>query len=184
MGGNRFFTSTTGYSMQEAYKKAYEEAENEHGHQQGYSGEINATAGFIDKTREFKDSKFSKVSDFKDKFDDDNKCTKGNAYGVCIKEPVSNKNKVKTTVNDKVLKGTRIWKMIYVVYNYDREIGSAPLKADAVKIARDYTEKTRRKTIVVVERRSVQNATVAEILYKDGPGEAPGMYVFFGIASC
>jgi hypothetical protein len=184
MGGNRFFTSTTGYSMQEAYNKAYEEAEDEHGHEQGYSGEINSTGGFIDKTKEFKDSKFSRVVDFKDKFDDDNKCIKGNAYGVCIKEPVFNKNKVKTTVNDKVLKGTRVWKMVYVVYNSDREIGNAPLKADAVKIARNHTEKTRRKTVVVVERRSVQNATVAEILYKDGPGEAPGMYVFFGIASC
>jgi hypothetical protein len=184
MGGNRFYTRASGYSMQEAYKKASDAAEDEYGHQQGYTGEINATAGFRDLTEEYKKSKLPSLSEFQNKLDNENRLTKGNAYGICQREPVLNKNKVKTTVEDKVLKGTRVWKMVYVVYDYDRELGHSALKADAVKVARIHTEKTKRKTFVVVERRSIQNATVAEIKYKEGPHEAPGEYVFFGIASC
>jgi hypothetical protein len=185
MGGNRFFNRMSGYNMQDAYKKACDEAEDEYGHQQNYSGEINSTGGFIDVTKEFQKSKLTSLDAFERKLDNENRITKGNAYGICTREPVPNKNKIKTIVNDKVLKGTRVWKMVYTVYNYnDENLGSAVLKADAVKIARTYTEKTRNKTVVVVERNSVQSPTVAEILYKSGPNEAPGEYVFFGIASC
>lgn len=185
MGGNRFFTRASGNSMQEAYKNACDEAEAEHGHQQGYSGEINVTGGFIDVTKKFKESKLTEIEAFKERLNEGNYLTKGNAYGICTREPVENKNKIKTIVEDKVLKGTRVWKMVYVVYNFDdKNLGNFQFKADAVKTARAYTEKTKRKTFVVVERNSVQSPTVAEIKYKEGLNEAPGQYVFFGIASC
>jgi hypothetical protein len=184
MGGNRFFTRESGYSMQEAYKKAYDNAEREHGHQQGYSGEINSTAGFRDLTKEFKATKFTEVNNFERKLDDENKITKGNAYGVCTREPILNTNKIKSVVDNKPFKGTRQWKLQYAVYDYDMHIGSKDFKDEAIKLARQHTEKTKRKTKIEVERVSVQNSTVAEVLYKGATGEAPGQYVFFGIASC
>jgi len=182
MGGSRFFTRSSGKNMQEAYKKAYDRAEEEYGHQEGYSGQINSTHGFTDLTSDYKKSKATSVTGFEDLLDQRDAIHKGNAYGVCEKEPVGNNNKIKTTVTDKVLKGTRVWKMWYVVYSSQSELGKALLKADAVKIARDYTDKTGNRSFVVVSSRSIQDATVAQIDYKPSSNESLGEYIFFGIA--
>jgi hypothetical protein len=183
MGGNRFFNRIFANSMEEAYKEACDNAEDEYGHQEGYSGEINSTTGCTDLTENFKKSKLS-IREYENSLEEKNALFKGTSYGICLKEPVKNTNKIKTTVEDKVLKGTRVWKMWYVVYNSQSEVGKALLKADAIKIARAYTEKTKQKTIIIVEKRSVQNDIVAEIRYKESGNERPGEYVFFGIAPC
>lgn len=182
MGRQQFYNRASGKNMQEAYKKACDAAEDEHGHEQGYSGQINSTQGFKDVTQRFKESKLSS-SEFKSLCDEEDKYY-DQAFGICLKEPVLNTNKIKTTVTDNVLKGTRIWKMWYVIYSSKKEIGKKELKADAVKIAREYTEKTGNRTFVIVERHSEQNAVVAQIDYKPASNEAPGEYIFFGEARC
>lgn len=185
MGANNYRERARANSMKDAYEVCVEEAHEEYGHQEGYSGQINCSSGYVDKTAMWKASKLS-LDAFINKHEDGN--GKGNAaWGICIKEPVRNTNKVKSTVAHNVFKGTRKWDLVYVPQTLsDSWYGKGyDNKADAVKAAREYTEKHQRTTIVVIERRLSQNSgssTVARIEYKSNSKEALGEYIFFGLA--
>jgi len=183
MGGNRFQNRSKGASMQEAYRTAVNYAEREYGHQQGYSGEINCTGGVVDLTNERKKTKLAHNQFITQK--EEGNLTKGNAYGLCIREPKKNNNKIKSQVEHKVEKGTKKWKLVYVVSNFDEDLGSYDTKGAAVKAARAYTEKNQRSTYINMEKVLEKGSTqVAKISYKPAKEEAPGEYVFFGIAPC
>lgn len=85
-----------------------------------------------------------------------------------------------------VEKGTKKWVLKYVVYNryMDNEIASKDTKGEAVKKAREYTEKTQERTYVVMKKVLEKgNPKVAEITYKGSSNETLGEYIFFGIAA-
>jgi hypothetical protein len=182
MGANWFATQSRGKSVKHAYDRAVAEAEYEHGHQDGYSGEINSSAGYRDVTKEYKASGKT-IRDFMDQ--QMSKLTKHQgAQAICIQEPKGNDNKIKTQVEHVVTPGTKKWVLTYIVYCGDSRIASALTKGDAVKRARDYSEKHQCSTIIKMERRLEKDAhaLVAKITYKKSSTERDGEWIFFGWA--
>lgn len=183
MGTVRFQKTGRGSNAQEVYKNLVEEAEQEYGHQQGYSGDINSTHGFRDMSVDFKNSG-KKLEDyinirFRGMGSRDCEC-------ICIEQPKQNPNKIKSQVEHIVEKGTRKWLLKYRVtrgWRGDEVIGIKDSKGDALKIARDYTEKhkidTHIEMIKVLEKGSTK---VAKVIYKQSNKEKPGKWVFFGNA--
>jgi hypothetical protein len=143
---------------------------------------ISTTDGFRDLTKEYKASKLN-LSQFISITMD--RLRKRDCVGICVQEPVLNKNKIKTVVKNEVQKGTRKWQLMYVVYDYNsvKSIASYSTKTDAIKKAREYTESTQRTTTINVEKCSPTPSRVAKIEYKRSDKEAPGEYVFFGYAA-
>jgi hypothetical protein len=185
MGAEQFTVKMRGVNMQDAFNKAVAEAEEEYGHQQGYSGKINNHHSFYDKTAEFKRSKKSIGQFMEDAFDSDKLSKHDHPWGVCIQEPVKNSNKIKTQVEHNVEKGTKKWVQKYRVLNYGEGADIDYLKkGDAVKKAREICEKTKRTVsidiIKVLEKGSCRTATIR---YKESKGEREGTYVFFGEAN-
>jgi hypothetical protein len=183
MGANWFATQSRGKSVKRAYDRAVAEAEYEHGHQDGYSGEINSSAGYRDVTKEYKASGKT-IRDFMDQQMD--RLTKHQgAQAICIQEPKANDNKIKTQVEHVVTPGTKKWVLTYIVYCGDSRIASALTKGDAVKRARDYSERHQCSTTIKMERRLEKDAhaLVAKITYKKSSTERDGEWIFFGWAS-
>jgi hypothetical protein len=184
MGSQSFTSYSWGRDAQDAYNKAVEAAEDEYGHQEGYSGAINSSHGFRDITKEFKNSKKS-LNQFIDEQID--KLTKfDGARTICIEEPRSNDNKIKTQVEHIVTPGTKKWVLMYVVYCGGERMMSAPTKGEAVKIARQYSEKNQCTTMIKMERvlEKKDHALVAKVTYKKSSNEREGKWIFFGWASC
>jgi len=184
MGSQAFTTYSRGKNVNDAYNRAVEAAEEEYGHQEGYSGEINSSAGFRDITNEFKSSKKSLDAFINDQMEH---LTKFNgARAVCIDEPKQNTNKIKTQVQHIVTPGTKRWVLTYVVFDGSSRISSSVTKGDAVNKARAYSEKHQRSTIVKMERclTNIAHATVAKVDYKKSSDEKEGRWIFFGWASC
>ena len=186
MGAQFFHETVRGKSMADAYKKVCQEAEDEYGHQQGYSGQINSSAGFRDITSEYKSSKLT-IGQYIDNVTADLYKPDG-AQGICVQEPVVNNNKIKSVVDHKVFKGTRKWNLVYTAHvKYKHPLKSYYNKGDAVKAARAYTEKSGESTYIKIERvldKSSGSDIVAEIKYNASTKEDEGNYVFFGYASC
>jgi DNA-binding FrmR family transcriptional regulator len=183
MGSNWFQTQSKGKTVQDAYSKAVERAEDEYGHQEGYSGQINSTAGCRDVTKDFKASKKS-IAQFMDEAMD--RLTKHQgAQAICLEEPRENKNKTKSQVEHIVTPGTKKWVLTYIVYHGDSRIASAVTKGDAVKRARDYSEKNQCTTTIKMERclNNASHSLVAKVTYKRASDERDGRWVFFGWAS-
>jgi len=186
MGSQWFRNYSTGRNVQDAYNRAVERAEDEYGHQEGYSGEINSSAGFKDVTREFKASKKTLEQFINEQTD---KLSKHNgAQAICVEEPRANDNKIKTQVEHVVTPGTKKWVLKYRVNKVWDDGGSVGLfttKADAVKAARAHTEKTQDSTSIDMVKVLEKGTTkVAEITYKKSSNERNGSWVFFGWASC
>lgn len=184
MGSQVFKNYSKGKDVRDAYNRAVEYAEETYGHQEGYSGEINSSAGFRDVTKEFKASKLSIHAYMEQQLD---KLTKHQgAQAICIEEPKGNSNKIKTQVEHLVTPGTKKWVLKYVVYNNDDYmIASCNTKGEAVKKAREYTEKNQRSTTICMEKTLEKgNRTVAKITYKRSSAEREGKWLFFGWASC
>ena len=182
MGSQAFTTYSRGKNVDDAYNRAVEYANDEYGHQQGYSGEINSSPGFRDVTKEFKASKKDLNKFINEQMD---RLSKHNgAQAICIDEPKLNTNKIKTQVEHVVTPGTKKW-MLYYIVEADIHIGSFLTKGDALTKARAYTEKTGISSRVKIEKRlyKMEN-TVAKISYKKSPTEKEGRWVFFGWASC
>lgn len=182
MGAQQFQTTQRGKTMSKAYADARQDAEDEHGHEEGYSGEINSTHNCFDVTKQYKDSKKSLQ-----KFIDDaqENMDKGECLGICIEEPTINSNKIKSQVENTPTIGTTKWILQYVVYVYDGAVKSFNTKGDAIKFARDYTEKTQKRTRIDMEKVLEKgNCTVASVTYKQSKDEKSGKYVFFGLAPC
>jgi hypothetical protein len=195
MGANVYLNSSRANSMAVAYKICVEVANEEYGHQEGYSGQINMSSGFVDKTAHYeawcKTQKPGKRSPdwYASAMDAENKLEKsGPAWGICLEKPVSNNNKIKSTVVHNVFKGTRKWELVYIPQTRSESwFGKTHNnKADAVKEAREYTERTGNRTIVVIEKilsKTSGNRIVADIEYKSSKNEKPGRYFFCGLAS-
>ena len=187
MGASNYTNYARAKNMNEAYKQCVENANDEYGHQEGYSGEINCSSGFEDKTNAWKASKL-KLEDYINRnWDADGKG--GDAWGICYKQPVGNTNKVKSVVEHSVFKGTRKWELLYIPSTPSESwIGKgSDNKAEAVKRARQHTEETGDTTVVRIERRLSKDSgssQVARINYKSSPKEDRGSYVFFGLAPC
>ena len=181
MGACSFSTSSRGKSMSDAHKRAVEDARDEYGHQQGYSGTIASVSGYRDMTDEFKRSKKSLREFINDTIDKADKW--GPCFAICEEEPQTNKNKIKTQVEHIVSKGTKKWELRFVVTSRDNTIGSKTTKGDAVKLAREYSEKNQTRTSIHMEKVLVgSNSKVAEINYKPSTSEKEGKYIFYGYA--
>lgn len=182
MGSSWFRNESRGKNVQDAYNRAVERAEEEYGHQQGYSGEINCSIGYKDVTKEWKASKKTLDQFIADKSDDLSKHQA--AQAICIEEPIANKNVIKSQVEHIVTPGTKKWVLKYVVSGYDGDISSHDTKGSAVTAARAYTEKYLSSTVIKMEKRiEKSNAVVAKITYKRSSTERDGRWVFFGVAS-
>jgi hypothetical protein len=181
MGATNFQNTSRGKSISQAYSRAVETARDEYGND-SYKGTISTTSGVRDLTSEFKSSKKTPQQFIDDNIDRAEKW--GSALGFCVEEPQTNKNKVKTQVEHKVTKGTKKWVLKFVVTSRGEIIGAKNTKGDAVKLAREYSEKHQTRTQIHMEKQ-LENCTsiVAEINYKPSTNEKEGKYVFFGWAA-
>jgi hypothetical protein len=183
MGADAFITRQRGMNASEAYTLAVEAAESEFG-RDAYNGTISTTTNFRDITAEFRKSKKERRQFIDDILE---KAGKRDCYVIEEQAPVKNNNKIKSVVDHTVVKGTSKWELRYNVYTgwEDKQLKSFKTKTDAVKYAREYTEKTQHTTFVRMEKILInQNANVACIKYKKSTTEQEGQYVFFGMAAC
>lgn len=184
MGAQLITVKSLGASMKEAYNEAVEEAVHEYGND-SYNGTISTTNGYVDKTKEFKSSGKS-LSDYAEWLYEENKISKwGSAVGICMAEPVENKNKIKSQVNNFAQKGTREWKTVYKAETrLGLTIGEFEYQVDAIKKAREYTEKYKVASKVTISKKLTNGSTtVAEITYKTSSSEREGTYFFIAIAA-
>ena len=180
MGACSFENYGRGRSARAAFTKLQEAAQREYG-DDCYNGTISTVHGFIDLTSEWKNSKKSLDSFISDRLDNANKY---DCFCICTHPPVENKNKTKSQVEHIVTKGTKKWVTRYIVFDYDRNIGSYNTKGAAVKVARAHTEKYLSPTTVsLVKYLEKGNAQVAKITYKKSTTERDGQWVFFGYAA-
>ena len=182
MGATQFKTRNTGRTAEEAYRRACEIAEDEYGHQEGYNGTISTTHGFRDETEAYKKSKFDDVYAYiRNRFDSMNKY---DCSAICVRQPITNKNKTKSQVEHIVTPGTKKWVLKYVVQRGDHVIGSWNTKGDAVKDARRYTEQNQVPTSIVIKKYLEKGDNlVAKITYKKSTTERDGEWIFFGYAA-
>lgn len=183
MGSSWFITQSRGKNVQTAYNDAVDVANDEYGHQEGYSGQINSSAGYRDVTKEWKASKKT-LNQFMAEQQDRLSKHQG-AQAICLEEPKANENKTKSQVEHVVTPGTKKWVLTYIVYHGESRIASAVTKGDAVKRARAYSEKNQCTTTIKMERRLEKDshALVAKITYKKSSTEKDGKWIFFGWAS-
>jgi hypothetical protein len=183
MGASWFQQVGYGKTLDDAYKSACEEAEVEYGHQEGYNGTISTTHGVRDITEEYKRSKLDLEQFVRSKVEILNK---RDCCSICLQEPVGNKNKTKSQVEHIFTPGTKKWILKYEVINDwgGKFIGSYLTKGDAVKKAREYTEKHQVTTKITMKKELDKSSpTVAMIKYKKSPTERPGKWMFFGWAA-
>ena len=183
MGAEAFITRQRANSAQEAFTIAQETTISEYGNDP-YNGTISTCYTFRDVTAEFRNSKKERR-----KFIDDmlENAGKRECYVIEEESPVKNNNKIKSVVEHTVVKGTSKWELRYNVYTgwEDKQLKSFKTKTDAVKYAREYTEKTENTTFVRMEKiLTNQDANVACIKYKKSSDERTGSYIFFGYAAC
>ena len=184
MGSQSFTVNSRGKSAKEAYQNAVDNAEAEYGHQQGYSGAINSTPGFRDVTKEYKASRRDLNKYISERIDQLTKFQ--GAECICLREPKTNSNKIKSQVEHIVEKGTKKWVLKYVAQSHYRgKLGSFDTKGDAVKAARKYTEETGNSSYVEMQKILENGNTItAKITYKKSSNESSGEYIFYGWASC
>ena len=184
MGACQFKVTSYGKTVEEAYRRACEVAEDECGHQDGYNGTISTTHSFRDETEAYGKSKFNDTYDYIRNRFDSHSMNKRDCSAICVLKPVGNKNKTQSQVEHIVTPGTKKWVLKYVVQRGDHFIGSWNTKGDAVKDARKYTEKHQVPTSIVMKKYLEKGDNlVAKITYKKSPTERNGEWVFFGYAA-
>jgi hypothetical protein len=168
-------------SIQDAFKYAYAYAEDEYGHQQGYSGAINSCEFTKDVTHMLKNMKPNQLIDYIEKH-----VPKREAWGFWLTPPKVNTNKVKSKVTVNPQKGARKWETIYVAYHRGDQILSDSSQTNCIKKARAYVEKNpnTRLTIQIEKRLVSGNQNCATVEYKSSSNESAGVYVFVGLAAC
>jgi hypothetical protein len=85
-----------------------------------------------------------------------------------------------------VTPGTKKWVLTYIVYHNSQRVTITRTKGEAVRIAREYSEKHQCPTTIRMEK-SIENIgdnLVAKITYKRASDERDGKWIFFGWASC
>jgi hypothetical protein len=182
MGASWFQQVGYGKTLDDAYKRSCEEAEDEYGHQEGYNGTISTTTYAKDITQEYHRSKLDLEQFVRSKME---MLNKRDCCAICLQEPVGNKNKTKSQVEHLVTPGTKRWVLKYVVYNDALQmITSCDTKGEAVKKGREYTEKHQSSTYICMEKTLDKgNKKVAIIKYKKSTTERPGRWMFFGWAA-
>ena len=183
MGAEAFITRQRGMNASEAYTQAVQEAESEHG-RDAYNGTISTTTSFRDVTADFRKSKKERRQFIDNMLEN---AGKRDCYVIEEESPIKNTNKIKSVVEHTVVKGTSKWELRYNVYTgwEDRQLKSFKTKTDAVKYAREHTEKSQNTTFVRMEKvLTNQDANVACIKYKSSTQESEGIYIFFGMAAC
>jgi hypothetical protein len=185
MGACSIVVTASGKNMDDAFKNAQEEAAQEYGHQQGYSGAINCCELGRDVTRLRNDY------DEEDHFQEWilNNTSKRLVYGYCTQDPIPNKNKTKSEVKNIPQKGTRKWETRYIAepdwtgQTMSQHI-SEKTQGAAIKAARAYTEKNPGVVLKVkVTKILVEGGeTCAEVRYKKSSTERDGRYTFVGYA--
>jgi hypothetical protein len=180
MGSTTFYNRRVAASMKDAYNDAVEDAIEESGND-AYNGTISTTNGYVDVTKRFKESG-KKLSAFIESAED--VMDKRDCWGICTEEPRLNTNKIKSQVEIIPQVGTCVWESRYEVHGQGTLIGSHILQAGAIKIARDYTERTKiSSSITRVKVLKEGNKNVGSITYKPSKDERQGEYVFFGWAA-
>lgn len=183
--GTRVFTKrVTGMTMDEAFQEAQEEAKREYG-DDIYNGHINNCTLHGDVTR-----KYNAATD-KRKFIDDlhDEMGKGEAYGVLLKEPKPNKNKVKSVVEVIPQKGARKWVTKFVIdksFNPNGPTHSvyADSQTEAIKRARMLAEKNKESYDIYIQKQLHKGiARVATVKYKRSTEEKEGEYLFICAAA-
>ena len=185
MGACQFEVRSTGKTVEEAYRRACEIAEDECGHQDGYNGTISTTHSFRDETEAYGKSKFNDTYAYIRNRFDSHSMNKRDCSAICVLKPVGNKNKTQSQVEHIVTPGTKKWILKYCVYeNSTLLISSHLTKGDAVKSARAYTEKRQIPTFIAMEKVLEKGGSmVAKITYKKSPTERNGEWIFFGYAA-
>lgn len=181
MGAVSFERTSQGKTLREAYKKAHEDAIEEMGHQEGYSGDIDSTYSVLDKTEEFKRSKKS-IKDFMEESFE--VIPKRSCWAICLIEPILNSNRVKTKVDNIVTTGTKKWILKYkVVDRAGDTLFSKNTKGEAIQKAREYVEKHQCTLSVHLSKELSEGDTkVATVSYKRDATERDGTWIFFGVA--
>ena len=184
MGAQQFTVISRGMSAKEAYERAVAEADDYHGHQEGYSGAINATPGFSDATSKYRASGLPRYNFIEKRLDELTKHQ--GAECICIREPKVNKNKIKTQVEHVTAPGTKKWVLKYVALSHSKgTIGSYRTKGEAVAAARKYTEQSGNSSYVEMRKELEKGSPLtAKITYKKSSNESEGEYIFYGWASC
>lgn len=183
MGATWFQTTNSGKTLQEAYKSACEIAEEIYGHQEGYNGTISTTHGVKDVTENYNKSKFDSVEQYiRSQIES---LGKRDCHAICLQKPIENKNKTKSQVEHLITPGTKKWILKYVVYDNDLQmVTSCDTKGEAVKKARDYTERHQSSTYICMEKVLEKGSKkVAKITYKKSQTERNGRWIFFGWAA-
>lgn len=180
MGATTFYNRITAPSMSEGYRELVEQAIDDCGNDP-YNGTISTTYSFTDVTKKYQESKKSLVDFVDDSYDS---MGKRDCWAICLKEPRGNSSKIKSQVELNPQVGKRVWETRYEVTTREGVVGSHILQAEAIKIARAYTERTKSITTVNIVKRLVEgNTQVAKIEYKKSKDECDGNYVFFGYAA-
>ena len=165
-----------GKTMAEAFRNASQDAEEEHGHGQGYSGHINVTRLTRDVTSQYKSSsnKAKYIDDLLENLDS------GECYGVELEKSKVNTNKIKTTVEIISQKGTKKWETRYVAELFgEQTIALEKTQGAAIKKARAYVEKHQCMCRIYLTKVLVKgNSHVASIRYKQSKMETDGKYLF------
>lgn len=180
MGHVQVYEIAHARSMGEAYDKLHDAAEEEHGHEQGYSGAINSSMFRGDITRQYNAAKDKKkfIEEIQDK------CS-GECYGVCLVEPKSNPNKVKSKVTIHPQKGAKKWETVYIGFTLfdDRQVCEGKTQGECIKKARAYAEKHQcRVHITITKKLTKGEPSIGVVEYKPSNKEKLGKYLFIGDA--
>lgn len=182
MGASLISTTIRARNIKEAWKQVYERAEEYSGHQEGYSGDFNTCEFRKDVTNLLKTKSQGELDDYIT----DN-CDKREAWGYCLEEPVSNKNKVKSQVDVTPQKGTRKWETIYkaVTSWNQREVARDKSQTACIKKARAYVEANPDVSLKVIIAKELTegNTQCATVTYKKSTTEKLGLYKFVGWAA-
>lgn len=183
MGAQHFIIRQRANSPQEAFELAKDAAISEYGNDP-YNGTVSTCHACGDFTKLFRDSGKERKEFINDIL---HKASKRDCYVIEEVAPVKNMNKIRSYVEHKIIKGASKWELQYNVYTgwEDRQLKSFSTKTEAVKFAREHTEKTQSTTFVRMEKTLVnQDANVACIKYKASQQEREGSYIIFGVAAC
>ena len=183
MGASLIERTVKARNINEAWKQVYEEAAEESGHQDGYSGDFNSCSFSNDVTSYYNKENQDRAKVFN--YIEEN-ISKREAWGYCIETPVENKSKVKSTVETNPQKGTRKWETVYkAVTSWEsNEVARDKSQTACIKKARLYVENnpgTRVNIIIVKELAG--NSQCATVTYKKSTTEKLGLYKFIGLAA-
>lgn len=195
MGATSFTTYASGRTVQEAFKRAVQEAKYNYG-SSGYTGtiaekednrliEITVPKAYKGKEKQYVETmQWDKEAELMDKWGPTGYIKLGSRD---LKEMVPDK----VRRHDSKVDGARQWETLYVV-NVDTDEGIeqvdfSKLKGEALKMAIAYTKETNLNTHVTIVKRLVNQDPIvfrANMSYKEVTVKnAVSDYVFFGMAS-